>query len=80
MGVTYLTVGQVAYQQCLSRLIPVVVSPTAQAEEGIYRSYDLDARSFVTKSVIFGTLVEAMRGLGRCCLDVVQAPGRLEPL
>jgi len=40
----------------------------------------LGVRSFITKPVTFGALVEAMRGLGRYWFEIVQLPpGRSEP-
>jgi len=61
------------------RRIPVVVLTTSQAEEDIYRSYDLGASSFITKPVTFTALVEVMRGLGQYWFEIVQLPpGREE--
>jgi two-component system, response regulator len=56
------------------RQIPVVVLTTSQAEEDIFRSYDLGANSFVTKPLTFQSLVELMRTLGRYWLEIVELP------
>ena len=51
--------------------IPVIVLTTSEAEEDIYRSYELGVNSFITKPVSFEGLVEVMRGLGHFWLEVV---------
>jgi CheY-like chemotaxis protein len=56
------------------RRIPVVVMTTSQAEEDIYRTYDLGVNSFITKPVTFDGLVEVMRGLGRYWFEIVDLP------
>jgi CheY-like chemotaxis protein len=56
------------------RRIPVVVMTTSQAEEDIYRSYDLGANSFVTKPVTFDRLVELMKALGQYWVEFVELP------
>ena len=56
------------------RQIPVVVLTTSQAEEDIFRSYDLGANSFVTKPLTFKSLVDLMRTLGRYWLEIVELP------
>lgn len=56
------------------RQIPVVVLTTSQAEEDIYRSYDLGVSSFITKPVTFDGLVKAIRALKRYYLEVVELP------
>ncbi|HEV8580423.1 MAG TPA: response regulator [Thermoanaerobaculia bacterium] len=56
------------------RQIPVVVLTTSQAEEDVFRSYDLGANSFVTKPLTFKSLVDLMRTLGRYWLEVVELP------
>lgn len=45
--------------------IPLVVLTTSQAEEDIFRSYDLGANSFISKPVTFNGLVEAIKDLGK---------------
>jgi len=56
------------------RQIPVVVLTTSEAEEDIFRSYDLAANSYVTKPVTFAALVELMKELGRYWFEIVELP------
>jgi CheY-like chemotaxis protein len=56
------------------RRIPVVVLTTSQAEEDIYRTYDLGANSFITKPVSFDGLVNVMRDIGRYWIEIVELP------
>lgn len=57
------------------RKIPVVVLTTSQAEEDIYRTYDLGVNSFITKPVMFESLVNVMRALGTYWFEIVELPG-----
>ncbi len=54
------------------RRIPIVVMTTSQAEEDIFRSYDLGANSFVTKPVTFDRLVDLMKALGHFWVEFVE--------
>lgn len=56
------------------RQIPVVVLTTSQAEEDIYRTYDLGVNSFITKPVLFESLVELMKTLGKYWFEIVELP------
>ena len=56
------------------RRIPIVVMTTSQAEEDIFRSYDLGASSFITKPVTFDRLVELMKTLGDYWVEFVRLP------
>ena len=56
------------------RQIPVVVLTTSKAEEDIYRTYDLGANSFITKPVMFESLVKVMRELGTYWFEIVELP------
>lgn len=56
------------------RRIPIVVMTTSQAEEDIFRSYDLGASSFITKPVTFDRLVELMRTMGQYWVEFVELP------
>ena len=56
------------------RQIPVVVLTTSQAEEDIYRSYDLGVNSFITKPVTFAALVEQVRMLSIYWFEIVELP------
>lgn len=56
------------------RRIPIVVMTTSQAEEDIFRSYDLGASSFITKPVTFDRLVELMKTIGDYWVEFVRLP------
>ena len=56
------------------RQIPVVVLTTSKAEEDIYRTYDLGANSFITKPVMFESLVRVMKDLGKYWFEIVELP------
>ena len=56
------------------RSIPVVVLTTSQAEEDIYRTYDLGVNSFITKPVNFESLVALMKTLGKYWFEIVELP------
>lgn len=56
------------------RRIPVVVMTTSQAEEDIFKSYDLGASSFITKPITFEGLVRVMQGLGAYWVELVRLP------
>lgn len=58
------------------RDIPVVVFTTSQAEEDIYRSYQLGVNSFITKPVTFENLIKVMKTLGKYWFEVVELPSR----
>ncbi len=61
------------------RRIPVVVLTTSKAEEDIYRTYDLGVNSFVTKPVMFESLVDVMKTLGKYWFEIVELPpGKME--
>lgn len=57
------------------RRIPVVVMTTSQAEEDIFRSYDMGASSYIAKPVTFERLVELMKTLGNYWIEFVELPG-----
>ena len=56
------------------RRIPIVVLTTSQAEEDIYRAYDLGVNSFIVKPVSFQSLVEVTKTLGKYWLEIVELP------
>ena len=56
------------------RSLPVVVLTTSKAEEDIYRTYDLGVNSFITKPVLFESLVEVMKTLGKYWFEIVELP------
>ncbi len=56
------------------RRIPIVIMTTSKAHEDIFRSYDLGAKSFITKPVTFERLVELMKTLGHYWIEFVELP------
>jgi CheY-like chemotaxis protein len=56
------------------RHIPVVVLTTSKAEEDILRTYDLGVNSFITKPVMFESLVDIMKTLARYWFEIVTLP------
>lgn len=56
------------------RQIPVVVLTTSKLEEDIYRTYDLGANSFITKPVMFASLIEVMKTIGKYWFEIVELP------
>ncbi|HEX8174160.1 MAG TPA: response regulator [Pyrinomonadaceae bacterium] len=64
------------------RQIPVVILTTSKAEEDIYRTYDLGANSFITKPVLFESLVRVMKDLGAYWFEIVELPqsGKVEDI
>lgn len=61
------------------RHLPVVVLTTSQAEEDVYRSYQLGVNSYVRKPVSFQALVELTKVLGRYWFEIVELPGGVKP-
>ncbi|MBI5385300.1 MAG: response regulator [Verrucomicrobia bacterium] len=58
------------------RRIPVVVLTTSKAEEDIVRTYDLGVNSYITKPVLFDSMVETIRVIGKYWFEIVELPGR----
>jgi CheY-like chemotaxis protein len=56
------------------RQIPIIVLTTSEAEEDIYRTYDLGASSFITKPVTFTALLELTQVIGSYWIEIVQHP------
>jgi CheY-like chemotaxis protein len=56
------------------RRIPVCVLTTSDAEQDIFRSYDLGVNSFITKPVTFAGLVEVLNAWSRYWFEVVELP------
>lgn len=56
------------------RHIPVVILSTSEAEEDIYRTYDLGVNSYITKPVAFEALVKKIRELGHYWFEIVNLP------
>jgi CheY-like chemotaxis protein len=71
--------GRTALQEIKSdpdlRRIPIIIMTTSQAEEDIFRSYDLGANSFITKPVTFERLVDLMKTMGKYWVEFVELPG-----
>ena len=58
----------------LLRTIPVVVLTTSNAEEDVWRSYDLGAASYIRKPMTFSGMVETMTTLGKYWFEIVELP------
>lgn len=56
------------------RRIPVIILTTSQAEEDIFRTYDLGVSSFITKPILFDDLVKVMNTLGEYWVEIVKLP------
>ena len=54
--------------------IPIVVFTTSQAEEDIFKSYQLGVNSFITKPVTFESLIAVMKTLGKYWFEIVALP------
>jgi CheY-like chemotaxis protein len=55
-------------------MIPIIVLTTSQAEEDIFRTYELGVNSFITKPVSFEALVAITKTLGRYWFQIVDLP------
>ncbi|MFM6347347.1 MAG: response regulator, partial [Dolichospermum sp.] len=58
------------------RQIPVVVLTTSKAEEDILRTYDLGVSSFIAKPVIFESMVQIIKALGKYWFEIVELPDK----
>ncbi len=56
------------------RTIPVIILTTSQGEEEILRAYDLGASSFITKPVLFESMIEIVKSLGEYWFEIVELP------
>lgn len=56
------------------RRIPVAVLSTSSDREEVAGARQSGANSFITKPTTFEALVEVMRALGRCWLEIVELP------
>jgi DNA-binding NarL/FixJ family response regulator len=54
------------------------VLTTSEAEEDIYRTYNLGVNSFITKPIAFQSLVQLMKDLGRYWFEIVELPESVE--
>lgn len=70
--------GREAIQEIKSndelRQIPIVVLTTSQAEEDVFRTYNLGVNSLITKPVEFSSLVQILRDLGHYWFEIVKLP------
>ncbi len=56
------------------RRIPIVVLTTSDAEEDIFRTYELGVNSYIKKPVTFEGLVEVMKSLSKYWFEIVELP------
>lgn len=56
------------------RRIPVVVMTTSNAEEDIFRTYELGSNSFISKPITLTALVEVTMVLGQYWFQIVTLP------
>jgi len=56
------------------RQIPIVVLTTSKSEEDILQTYDLGVNSFITKPVLFASLVDIMNAIARYWFETVELP------
>lgn len=56
------------------KYIPVIILTTSQAEEDIYRTYNLGVNSFITKPVTFSALVDVLNKVAQYWFEIVKLP------
>src|SRR5260370_23771427 len=56
------------------RRIPIVILTTSQAEEDIYRAYDLGVNSLIIKPVTFHSLRHIIKRLAKYWLGILERP------
>ncbi len=56
------------------RHIPIIILTTSEAEEDIFRSYNLGANSVILKPVTFGALVQIMQSLVQFWFGTARLP------
>jgi CheY-like chemotaxis protein len=61
------------------RQIPVVVLTTSQADEDIFKSYDLGVNSYIVKPVTFDALVDILQTLEKYWFEIVELPPETAP-
>lgn len=59
------------------RQIPIVVLTTSQAEEDIFRTYDLGVSSFITKPVTFDSMVNILKTISKYGFEIVELPDQI---
>jgi CheY-like chemotaxis protein len=60
------------------RQIPVVILTTSEADEDVYRSYDLGVNSYIVKPVTFEALVDILQTLEKYWFEIVELPPQPE--
>lgn len=58
------------------RRIPVIMLTTSQAEQDVFRSYDLHANSYITKPVHLDGFLQVLRAIEDFWLATVKLPSR----
>lgn len=56
------------------RQIPVVILTTSEADEDVFRSYDLGVNSYIVKPVTFEALVNILQTLEKYWFEIVELP------
>ena len=57
------------------KCLRIVILTTSNAEEDIYRTYNLGAASYITKPVTFAGMAEVIKTVGKYWLEIVELPG-----
>jgi two-component system, chemotaxis family, response regulator Rcp1 len=66
--------AEIKGDECLKK-IPVVVLTTSSDEEDIFKTYNLHANCFITKSIDFDQFIRVIRSIEDFWLTIVQLPG-----
>jgi CheY-like chemotaxis protein len=61
-------------QDAQFRRIPVVVLTTSQADEDIFRSYDLHANCYICKPVDLDQFIEVIKSINNFWVSIVRLP------
>jgi CheY-like chemotaxis protein len=61
-------------QDAQFRRIPVVVLTTSQAEEDVFRSYDLHANCYICKPVDLDQFIEVIKSINNFWVSIVRLP------
>jgi len=54
--------------------IPVIVLTTSNAENDIFRAYDLHANAYITKPLDFDQFIKVVESIGNFWLEIVKLP------
>ena len=63
----------------LLKTIPVVILTTSQAEEDVFRAYNLNCNCYVTKPVDFEQFTRIVQAIEQFWLAIVTLPPRSQP-